>query len=100
MARELNMPLQTASDWLSVMRGRGHVISRPMQKDRRSYRIELTRAGREAHEAARLTFEQGNRLFLRLLPKDEPSHRADLAGIISAAESAHTALINRQDQAG
>lgn len=61
-----------------------------------TFRLRLTRPSPKAG----LTFEQGNRLFVGLLPKDEGSHRAELAGIIAAAETAHTALINRQDQAG
>lgn len=92
MARDMNMPLQTVSDWLSVMRTRGHVTSR-RRKDRRSYRVELTPAGREAHRAAGLTFEQGNRLFLAALPKTETEHRTELGSLIAAAATAHEAMI-------
>lgn len=93
MAREMNMPLQTVSDWLSTMRARGHVTSRPRQ-DRRSYQVELTAAGREAHRAAGLAFEQGNRLFLAALPKTEAEHRSELGSLVEAAATAHAALIN------
>ena len=58
MARDLNMPLQTVSDWVALLRKRGHLVSVINDRDRRSYRISLTDEGRRLHQQTNCHFEQ------------------------------------------
>lgn len=45
-------PPTTVSSYIKRFEQRGHVKRVPSPEDRRSYRVELTRTGREAHHAA------------------------------------------------
>jgi DNA-binding MarR family transcriptional regulator len=100
MARELNMPPQTVSDWLTVMRQRGHLVSQRSPTDGRSYRVELSKSGLAAHEVARVTFERGNALFVSALHRPEKELRAELEQIVAAAVEAHRELTGSHSPAG
>ena len=88
MSRDLNMPLQTVSDWVALLRKRGHLESVINDRDRRSYRISLTADGRHLHHQTNLAFEKVNRMFLKGLPRTEREMRGFVQEMIEAAQAA------------
>lgn len=52
LARWMAAPATTVSSYVKRFEARGHVTREPNPDDRRSYRIQLTPAGRSAHQAA------------------------------------------------
>ena len=88
MSRDLNMPLQTVSDWVALLRKRGHLASIVNDRDRRSYRISLTAEGRSLHYQTNLAFEKVNRLFLKGLKRTEREMRGYVQEMIEAAQAA------------
>ena len=96
MSRDLNMPLQTVSDWVALLRKRGHLESVINDRDRRSYRIFLTSKGRSLHRQTNLAFEKVNRMFLKGLPRTEGEMRSLVQEMIAAAQAA---AITIEDQA-
>lgn len=75
LSHALGMPAQTMSDWIGVMRDRGHAETRRNPRD-----------GRRAHRRTNRSFEVVYRRFLDLLPMPEDEARRLLAQIISAAQ--------------
>ncbi len=59
MARGLSMPMQTVSDWVALLRDRGHLVSVINDRDRRSFRMSLTDAGRQVHAYTHLLLRTG-----------------------------------------
>lgn len=88
LAARLGMPLTTFADQLRTIERRGHAARLPHPTDRRSYRVVLTAAGREAHTAANAGFEAAHRAFMAALPTGESRPRLGLADIRHAAERA------------
>jgi DNA-binding MarR family transcriptional regulator len=88
MSRDINMPLQTVSDWVALLRKRGHLESTVNERDRRSFRISLTAEGRRLHRQTNRRFEDVNRLFLQGLGRTEEEMRAYVQQMIQAAQSA------------
>jgi DNA-binding MarR family transcriptional regulator len=88
MARDLNMPLQTVSDWIAVLRNRGHLVSTTNDRDRRSYRISLTEEGRRIQRETNIHFERAYRLFIKSLGTPEREMRAYVQEMTGAAKSA------------
>jgi DNA-binding MarR family transcriptional regulator len=56
LARWMAAPLTTVSSYVKRFERRGHVTREPNPDDRRSYRIQLTPAGRQTHRAAATLF--------------------------------------------
>src|SRR5690606_30708528 len=56
LARWMAAPPTTVSSYVKRFEARGHVQRKPNPSDGRSYRIELTPAGRRAHRAAAALF--------------------------------------------
>jgi DNA-binding MarR family transcriptional regulator len=56
LARWMAAPPTTVSSYVKRFETRGHVQREPNPRDRRSYRIKLTPAGRRAHRAAVAVF--------------------------------------------
>lgn len=56
LARWMAAPATTVSSYVKRFEARGHVTREPNPDDRRSYRIQLTPAGRRAHQAAAALF--------------------------------------------
>jgi len=52
LARWMAAPPTTVSSYVKRFEARGHVVREPNPADRRSYRIQLTPAGRRAHRTA------------------------------------------------
>lgn len=52
LARWMSAPATTVSSYVNRFERRGHVQRTPNPADRRSYRVELSPAGRRAHAAA------------------------------------------------
>ena len=92
MSRDLNMPIQTVSDWVRLLRKRGHLASVTNDRDRRSFRMSLTETGREVHRQTNHHFEHVNRLFVRRLARSERELRGYLQEIIGAAQDATIAI--------
>lgn len=95
MARDLNMPLQTVSDWIAVLRKRGHLVSSANDLDRRSYRISLTEEGRRIQQETNVHFERAYRLFIESLRTPEREMRGYVQEMAEAARSA-TRTIEKQ----
>jgi DNA-binding MarR family transcriptional regulator len=92
LAQSLAAPLTTVSDWLAVMRSRGHVERRPSPDDRRSYVVELTASGRRAHAQTNRRFEVAYQAFLAALPLSETDLREALVAAADAASTARREL--------
>jgi DNA-binding MarR family transcriptional regulator len=88
LAARLGMPLTTFADHVRALELRGHAARLPHPTDRRSYRVVLTAAGREAHRAANAGFEAAHRAFTAALPNGEASVRQGLQDIRAAADRA------------
>ena len=88
LAARLGMPLTTFADHLRAVEARGHATRLPHPTDRRSYRVVLTAAGREAHRAANAGFEAAHRAFTAALPAGEDRPRLGLQDIRAAAQRA------------
>ncbi|HJP88056.1 MAG TPA: MarR family transcriptional regulator [Candidatus Limnocylindrales bacterium] len=86
LAARLGMPLTTFADQLRALERRGHASRLPHPTDGRSYRVVLTAAGREAHQAANAGFEQAHRAFSAALTSSEGQVRAALAAVREAAD--------------
>jgi len=95
MARDLSMPLQTVSDWVALLRKRGHLISATNSQDRRSYRISLTDEGRRVQRETNVYFERAYRLFIKGLGKSEREMRAYVQQMTEAVLAA-AATIERE----
>ena len=95
MARDLTMPLQTISDWVALLRRRGHLVSTTNDRDRRSYRISLTDEGLRVQRETSFYFERANRLFLKGLGRSEREMRTYIQEMIGATQSA-TVTIERR----
>lgn len=94
MARNLNMPLQTVSDWVALLRKRGHLVSTTNDRDRRSYRVSLTEEGLRMQRETNVHFEHAYRLFIKSLGRPEREMRAHIQEM-TAASQATTETITR-----
>jgi len=56
LARWMAAPTTTVSSYVKRFEARGHVVREPNPDDRRSYRITLTSAGRQAYRTAAAAF--------------------------------------------
>ena len=95
MARDLSMPLQTVSDWVALLRKRGHLVSATNSQDRRSYRISLTDEGLRMQRETNVYFERAYRLFIKGLGRSEREMRAQVQQMTEAVLSA-AATIERE----
>jgi DNA-binding MarR family transcriptional regulator len=95
MARDLSMPLQTVSDWVALLRKRGHLISATNSQDRRSYRISLTDEGRRVQRETNVYFERAYRLFVKGLTRPEREMRAYVQQMTEAVLAA-AATVERE----
>jgi DNA-binding MarR family transcriptional regulator len=84
----LGMPAQTMSDWIALMRERGHAESRRNPRDGRSQLVSLTPAGRRAHRLTNRSFEMVYRRFLAELELPEDEARRLLGTLVAAARLA------------
>lgn len=85
LAHSLGMPAQTMSDWIGLLRERGHATSRRNPRDGRSQLVSLTPAGRRAHRLTNRSFEIAYRRFLDELRMPEDEARRLLGTLIDAA---------------
>lgn len=92
MARDLNMPLQTVSDWIALLRKRGHLVSTTNDLDRRSYRVSLTEEGHRMQRDTNAHFERAYRLFIRSLATPEREMRLHVQEMTAAARSTTMAI--------
>jgi len=88
LRHSLGMPAQTMSDWIALLRDRGHAESRPNPRDGRSQLVSLTPAGRRAHRLTNRRFEVVYRRFLAELDLPEEEARLLLGQIVAAARLA------------
>lgn len=88
LASRLGMRLTTFVDQLRVVERRGHARRLAHPTDRRSYRVVLTAAGREAHRAANRLFEGAYQAFTGQLPEGPEPARQALDVVRRAAEGA------------
>jgi DNA-binding MarR family transcriptional regulator len=92
LAARLGMRLTTFMDQLRTVERRGHARRVANPSDRRSYRVVLTAAGREAHRAANRRFEEANRAFIAALGEAEAVTKELLGALRSAVDDARTGL--------
>ena len=95
MARDLGIPLQTVSDWVALLRKRGHLVSTTNDQDRRSYRMSLTDEGLQLQRETNVYFERAYRLFIKGLGKSEREMRTYVQQMTQAVHNA-TAAIERE----
>lgn len=95
MARDLSMPLQTVSDWVALLRKRGHLVSITNDRDRRSYRVSLTDEGLRMQRETNVHFERAYRLFIKSLGSPEQEMRAHIQQMTRAV---HTATMTIEKQ--
>ena len=95
MARDLGMPLQTVSDWVALLRKRGHLVSTTNDRDRRSYRVSLTEEGLRMQGETNVHLERAYRLFIKSLETSEQEMRAHVQQMTRAVETA-TVTIEKQ----
>ncbi len=88
VSHALSMPRQTVSDWVALLRERGHIRVETNPADRRSQLITMTPAGRRAHRATNRRFEEVYRRFIDRLPRPEAEVRTALSELVEAARVA------------
>jgi DNA-binding MarR family transcriptional regulator len=89
MARELGMPVTTASDSVRAMAERGHVSKDAHPSDQRAYLLRLTTDGVRAQKKASRSFERAYAaLISELPPLDEAETRAVLQRLAASAARA------------
>jgi DNA-binding MarR family transcriptional regulator len=93
LARRTGMPPTSMSHFVRAMLVRGHAERAADPADRRSYRIVLTEAGHDAHEAASRAFAEADSRFVGALVADEEEARAILGAIQRAAAVAEQRLV-------
>jgi DNA-binding MarR family transcriptional regulator len=85
LSHALGMPAQTMSDWIGLLRERGHAEVRRNPRDGRSQLVSLSASGRGAHRRTNRSFELVYRRFLDELALPEDEARRILAGLVAAA---------------
>jgi DNA-binding MarR family transcriptional regulator len=85
LARWMSAPLTSMSSYIKRFEGRGHIARVANPDDGRSYRLQLTRAGRAAHRAA-------GKLFLPVLDHVQRSLDLPAPTVRGALQSLHRAL--------
>ena len=85
LARWMSAPATTVSSHVKRLLARGHVRQVPHPEDRRSYRITLTDAGRQAHAAA-------GRHFLPALAAVEAALPRPAGDVQQALRELHAAI--------
>ncbi len=88
LGAELAMPAQTVSDWIAVLRSRGHLRSGPNPRDGRSVLLWLTAEGRRAHRETSVPFEGAYRAFVQELPAGEGPAMAAVIELVEAVQRA------------
>jgi DNA-binding MarR family transcriptional regulator len=85
LSHVLGMPAQTMSDWIALLRDRGHLETRRNPHDGRSQLVSLSPAGRRAHRRTNRSFELVYRRFLDELSLPEDEARRILGEMVAAA---------------
>jgi DNA-binding MarR family transcriptional regulator len=88
LAAALGVPPSTMSGYLRPMLERGHARRIPNATDGRSFRVELTDAGRTAQRRANPAFSQAKDAITAELERTEREVRGALAEIADAIERA------------
>lgn len=91
LATWIAAPPTTISSFVKRFEARGHVRKEPNPEDRRSYRIGLTAAGREAHRRAGQQFLPVLAEVEEILGRDEPTVLRALESLRSALDQARSA---------
>jgi DNA-binding MarR family transcriptional regulator len=87
-AAAATVPLTTASDTVRAMERRGHVVRVRDPDDRRAWLVDLTPAGRAAHQAAQRAFRIAVRRVRSALGDSEPQVREALQALAAACSAA------------
>jgi DNA-binding MarR family transcriptional regulator len=88
LAARAGMPATTMSDYVSRLRGRGLIEPSPHPDDRRSYRLELTRLGRERNAGALEGLLASNRAIADSLGPEAAAVRESLLELEQALRRA------------
>ncbi|MDP9464643.1 MAG: MarR family transcriptional regulator [Actinomycetota bacterium] len=86
LARWMSAPLTSMSSYIKRFESRGHITRIANPDDGRSYRIQLTAAGRATHRAA-------GKLFQPVLDRVEQSLDQPAPTVRDALQSLHRALL-------
>lgn len=87
LARWMSAPLTSMSSYVKRFEGRGHITRVAHPDDGRSYRLQLTAAGRAAHRRAAVLFQPVLDAVERSLDGGAPAARAVLQGLHRALPS-------------
>jgi DNA-binding MarR family transcriptional regulator len=88
LARWMAAPPTTVSSYVKRLEARGHVERQPSAKDRRSYQVRLTEAGRRVHGRAAASFAPALDLVLEALGPRREDVLAALLDLRSALDEA------------
>ena len=99
MARQLGIPPTTMSHYVRALVARGHARRTKSVADGRSYRLEITAAGKRAHRDTNSLFEEANERFRQALDADEAFLRNAILQVGLAAERATRELRARSRRA-
>ncbi|HEY6607682.1 MAG TPA: MarR family transcriptional regulator [Candidatus Limnocylindria bacterium] len=97
LSHALGMPAQTMSDWIGMLRERGHAEARRNPRDGRSQLVSLSPSGRRAHRRTNRSFELVYRRFLDELALPEDTARRLLAEMVVAARVVRGEGVRRAD---
>lgn len=86
LSRWMAAPPTSVSSYLKRFETRGHVARRPHPRDRRSYRVHLTPAGKRAHQAASALFRPVRAAVIEALGDEDGSVRASLLRLRSIVD--------------
>lgn len=95
LAKRLSVPLTTMADWLAPIIDRGHLERRRSERDRRSFGLELTAAGRAALGRSMDSFGVAYRAFAEHSRRPVGELREVLGEMIEAAQAAADELRSR-----
>ena len=91
LARWMAAPATTVSSYVKRFEGRGHVRREANPRDGRSYLIQLTEAGYEAHQQARATFAPVREALVSAVGVDADEVKETLLMLREALDRVRTA---------
>jgi DNA-binding MarR family transcriptional regulator len=98
LSRWMAAPPTSVSSYVKRLEARGHLTRRPHPRDRRSYRIHLTAAGRRTHQAAVTQFTPVRTHVIEALAEEEGPVREALMRLRSIVDDLRADLNNPDSQ--
>ena len=96
LSRWMAAPATSVSSYVKRLENRGHLTRQPHPKDRRSYRIHLTTAGKRTHQTAVDLFRPFRTQVIESLGKQERPVKESLLRLRSVIDELRTDAKNPQ----